>query len=82
MLSWWGFGKRRSQEALAFASTRERTITPNNNKQVVLVSVGQLSQLRRAYPNYFMDIQYFVDVLSDVMEGKILEDKFIDLIEP
>lgn len=69
-VSWWGFNRRQSQQALYIASERERNLRPDQNVQVVMVSVDQISQLRRAYPNYFMDIEYFAAVLNEVMEGR------------
>lgn len=44
----------------------ERSLSPQ--QQLVLVSV-QLDQLRRAYPNYFLDIQPFVKQLQLIVNG-------------
>ena len=70
MLQYTGFTRKQSQDAMRYASDQERAITPGTNVQVVMVSAGELSQLRRAYPNYFMDIGYFTDLLNQVLAGK------------
>jgi hypothetical protein len=72
-VSWWGFSKKQSQGALYVASERERMIRKDQNIQVVMVAVDHLSQLRRAYPNYFMDIDYFAAVLTEIMSGKYIQ---------
>jgi len=37
----------------------------------VLVSVGSIAALRRAYPNYYLDTDVFVQVVEDVLNGAI-----------
>lgn len=39
----------------------------NPSADVVLVRTDTLLSLRRAYPNYFMDIAEFVTVVQDVL---------------
>ena len=41
----------------------------NNNKNIVLVSVDSIANLRKAYPNYFLDTKMFADVLRSCIEG-------------
>lgn len=38
--------------------------------QVVQVSVSQIKELRRAYPNYYLDTQAFLKFISTVLEEK------------
>jgi hypothetical protein len=35
-------------------------------RDIVLVAVGSMSALRRAYPNYFLDTSVFLDIVRDV----------------
>ena len=37
---------------------------------VVLVSVGDVKELQRAYPNYFMDTQAFINRLERLLEAR------------
>lgn len=39
----------------------------SNNPDPVLVSVGDIKNLQRAYPNYFLDIRQFLDLVSYVV---------------
>jgi hypothetical protein len=45
----------------------ERATADDPNLDVVLVSVESLSQLRRAYPNYFLDTTVFLDALRQAI---------------
>jgi hypothetical protein len=44
----------------------ERASAEDPTTDVVLVSVDSISQLRRAYPNYFLDTTVFVDAVQEV----------------
>lgn len=37
-------------------------------QDVVLVAVGATTSLRRAYPNYFLDTDYFVNLVLEVLD--------------
>lgn len=52
--------KLASEEYLAI----ERSITDQSNIDAVLVSAESLDSLERAYPNYFIDMKIFLDVLD------------------
>lgn len=43
---------------------REQKTKNDPNSDVVLVSVGSLKQLKKAYPNYFLDTEEFIKQLS------------------
>ncbi|GBF44636.1 RelA/SpoT domain protein [Leptospira ellinghausenii] len=62
--------KRYSQSELDIANDdyikEERMITPENLRQVVLVSSSSLSTLKKAYPNYFLDTNEFIKYLRKV----------------
>jgi hypothetical protein len=49
-----------------YAKTEER-FKNQAGSDAVLVSVDSLSQLRKAYPNYFADTRVFLDLVDDVL---------------
>jgi hypothetical protein len=59
-----GFTKEQSQEAASAYTELEKRLGEDPSTNVVLVSVQRISQLRRAYPNYFLDTQLFVTALN------------------
>ena len=59
-----GFTKEESQEASKAYTDLERSLGENPSTNAVLVSVQKIGQLRRAYPNYFLDTQLFVAALN------------------
>ena len=44
----------------------EKRISMGENIQVVLVSAGSIDDLRRAYPNYFLDTEEFINQLKEI----------------
>ena len=44
----------------------EKRISMGENLQVVLVSAGSINNLRRAYPNYFLDTNEFINQLKKI----------------
>lgn len=59
-----GFTKEEAHEASTAYTDLERSLGENPSTNAVLVSVQKIGQLRRAYPNYFMDTQLFVAALN------------------
>lgn len=47
---------------------REHKTKNNPNFDVVLVSVGSLKQLKKAYPNYFLDTEEFIKQLGTMLK--------------
>ena len=45
----------------------EKELVEVENANAVLVSVQSLTELRRAYPNYFLDVRRFVEDLDRVI---------------
>ena len=62
----WPFGPDDLEAANDLYSQRERDSLGNPKIDVVLVYASSLSSLRRAYPNYFMDIGEFRRLFTDV----------------
>lgn len=52
-----------------YLSAEER-ILDEPNAEVVLVSVGSLGSLRRAFPNYFLDTSLFIDAVEQAIKRK------------
>ena len=64
------FGKLESEDANAFYTATESSISENDNIQVVLVSVDSLTALKRAYPNYFLDTKRFAELVTRAVSGR------------
>jgi putative GTP pyrophosphokinase len=63
-LEWMVFGKNELAEASEFYRSMESVNRDNESVQVVLVSSMSLSALKRAYPNYFLDTDSFLEHLG------------------
>lgn len=50
----------------------EKRLTNNPSADAVLVSVDSLAALRRAYPNYYLDTDYFVFLVEKALEGEFI----------
>jgi hypothetical protein len=49
-----------AKESLVFLESKFK----GTKNQAVLVATASLNELRRAYPNYFADTKFFIEVLS------------------
>jgi hypothetical protein len=49
-------------------SRTEKEIAGNSKLQAVLVSVDSVRDLRRAYPNYFLDTSVFINAVKQTIE--------------
>jgi hypothetical protein len=59
----WGYKKSELQMATEDYSTIEHSIK-GSEKNAVLVSVEKTSDLKKAYPNYFLDTSVFLDLVE------------------
>lgn len=64
------FGRQRFDEANDKYTEIEKSIVAGEPLQVVLVSTSSIKTLRQAYPNYFLDTQGFLQLISFI-EKKI-----------
>lgn len=55
-----GFKRSESQRANREYTETEKMFPPDSTTQVVLVSVSSIANLKRAYPNYFLDTEDFL----------------------
>jgi hypothetical protein len=63
-----GFGVGERAMATQAYSLAEKDVEGKTNMQVVLVSVDSVRDLRRAYPNYFLDTRAFLDAVQDAIK--------------
>lgn len=65
-----GFGpqERELAASMYLATERQMAVTPGGD--AVLVSVESLAELRRAYPNYFLDTEVFLNAVERVVLPK------------
>lgn len=61
-----GFKQNESQEANARYIEAEQAIAKNSAVRVVLVSASSIASLRRAYPNYFLDTDAFLEEVTAI----------------
>ncbi|MFB3882036.1 MAG: RelA/SpoT domain-containing protein [Armatimonadota bacterium] len=64
-----GYDRDRFEQALADYSRLEREAAEGRRIEPVLVSAGPLDTLRRAYPNFFLDIGDFVARVTEVVNS-------------
>jgi ppGpp synthetase/RelA/SpoT-type nucleotidyltranferase len=69
------FNKEKLLEAQDAYVEVEKRIKDNPKWQAVLVSVDSLSELRKAYPNFFLDISDFVSALEKILTGRQREQQ-------
>ncbi|MDD5585535.1 MAG: RelA/SpoT domain-containing protein [Alphaproteobacteria bacterium] len=63
-----GFKRKQLEEASQEYLKIECEIADVPGAEAVLVSVDSISSLRKAYPNYFLDTQVFLDALADTIK--------------
>jgi hypothetical protein len=62
-----GFKENNLEEAQQRYLALEKATANNPGRDVVLVSVGSLESLRRAYPNYFADTDVFLGIVGEAI---------------
>lgn len=68
---------KESAEANRMYTELESQIPDDSRQQVVLVSVADITALKRAYPNYFLDTALFSRLVD-----RVLKSDFPDLVHP
>ncbi|MBP9711799.1 MAG: RelA/SpoT domain-containing protein [Candidatus Pacebacteria bacterium] len=74
LLSLRRFGESKLDQANNEYSELEKKYLNDKNTEVVLVSVDDINNLSKLYPNYFLDTEEFVKLL-DLIDTKIKENK-------
>lgn len=62
------FSKSQLDLAESFYKMREIDTANNPNIELVLISAGNLKEIKKAYPNYFLDTQDFIKNLRSICE--------------
>ena len=63
-----GFEANESEKASTSYLESEKKIAKNSGAEAVLVSVDSIAALRRAYPNYFLDTNTFINLVEDTIK--------------
>lgn len=66
------YAKSRLEDAARDYAITEKEIEDGAASQAVLVAATSIEQLRRAYPNYFLDTRDFLNLLSGFTERKVI----------
>ena len=77
MLSVDRFTESKLDQANAAYSELEKKYLNDKNTEVVLVSVDDINNLNKLYPNYFLDTGEFVKLLNMYISKKILNRMII-----
>ena len=72
LVSYAHFQKNRIDDATEFYNREEEKHSGNNQVDIVMVSANSVADLRRAYPNYFMDTSVFESNLANAYNRKNL----------
>ena len=65
------YAKSRLDDASRDYAMTEKEIEDGAASQAVLVAAASIDQLRRAYPNYFLDTRDFLNLLSGFTERSV-----------
>ena len=63
-----GYSKRQEEKAMLDYANAERRIYGKKEYDVVLVSVDLTADLKKAYPNYFLDTTEFIGYLKKILQ--------------
>ena len=58
---------KESEYHLAFQEYERLEQKNNPNQQVVLIAVNQIKKIQEAYPNYFMNLSAFLDIITFIL---------------
>lgn len=74
-----GYGERDKEKASERYAEAEARAKTQPGMDAVLVSVGSVGALAKAYPNYFADTRVFLSLLKQSLSGKSRGIKFSDI---
>lgn len=63
------YGVKRLDDANIAYSVMEKRISDGEKLEVVLVSAGPIDTLRKAYPNYFLDTEDFIQEVKKIIQA-------------
>ncbi len=62
------FGKAYEEQAESYYRAREEDTKDQLNKSILLIRSKNIKDIKKAYPNYFLDTQMFVKILEEIMK--------------
>jgi len=62
------YSEKEFGDATEHLAKLEKHATVNKNPAPVLVAVGEIKNLKKAYPNYYLDIGHFLAIVNDVVK--------------
>lgn len=60
------FSKKQLDIAEEFYKNQEKGTKNNPNISLVLISAGNVKEIKKAYPNYFLDTESFIKTLQQI----------------
>lgn len=62
------YSKRQEEKAINDYARAEKRIYGKKEYDAVLVSTDTASDLKKAYPNYFLDTKEFINYLNEILD--------------
>lgn len=64
------FNKKDVNKAIEIYTQRELEMKKEDQKNIVFVNIDNLENIQRSYPNYFLDTQTLLEILSKIVLGE------------
>lgn len=64
------FNKKDLGKAIEIYTDRELRMKKSDNKNIVLVNIENLESIKKSYPNYFLNTQRLLEILSKIILGE------------
>lgn len=64
------FNKKDVPKAIELYTQRELSIQDHEKKNIVFVNIESLEKIQKSYPNYFLDTQKLLEILSKIILGE------------
>lgn len=64
------FNKKDVSKAIEIYTNKELKLKGNKSKNIVFVNIENLEEIQKSYPNYFLDTQHLLEILSKIVLGQ------------
>ncbi len=64
------FNKKDVSKAIEIYTNKELRFKENKSKNIVFVNIENLEEIQKSYPNYFLNTQYLLEILSKIVLGQ------------
>jgi hypothetical protein len=64
------FNKKDVNKAIEIYTTKELQYKKNAQRNIVFVNIESLDSIKKSYPNYFLDTQKLLEILSEIVLGE------------